>query len=367
MNEVFGEIGPVKIKLVGFGKLHKHLIDEVNIRSKVEANDLDLIIYTNADNNSLNNYIPEISSDKYNLNFDEKSFFYKRPVPFLCTNLFHPNKTCEIHLLSNNKFSLKTKIKQIASGSIKTTVENSYSLFWYIIFVLLQRYDSTFIHASILSKNNKSYVFAGTSGCGKTSLMSELMLNDTYKYQAEDFGIISSTGNSYYCSKTLTVHDSDLQYDNPLLKGALNCLNYSDRLKWKFNKILRDNNPRAKIPVRKIFSNRIQDVSKIENVFYMIRSDIKYIDINQVDVTELSRRLTSVTLREMKSYVELINLINANSPDNYIYPNINDILSYTNDIYINSFGNVNTFQLDLPFETSPDEVIQFLNSKGLLK
>jgi len=287
-------------------------------------------------------------------------------VPFLCENLFNEGG-CKIYMNEVNNFSLKGLLKKMTETAINSRVEISYSLFWYVIQILLIRKKCSFIHAGVFSENYKATAFMGTGGSGKTSTMFQCLSRRETKYLAEDFGIIRNDGLVYLSPKTLSIYSSDIFGNNSILYDLQRSMTLVDKIKWKINKQVRSRNPMIKVPVFSFFEpEKISDDSILEQAFFITRCKSSKPSLESLKPEEVADRLTNVTLREMKKLVELLNLIKANAPFHYRYPSLEDFVLMIKSVYLGAFKDRNTFLLNVPFEYSPHEVQGYLISKGFL-
>lgn len=367
MKNFKGTFGPLLIEISGNSELFERFCDEL-IAETSSNNDIDLRITITDNKRDFSNYKPSHSSAKEHMSFNENSFYYDEPAPFLCKNLFNEGP-CDLIIKEDLKFSLKDTLKGILAPKSKfnSNIEISYSLFWYVIQVMLLRKGHSFVHGGILSESNNAVLFMGTGGSGKTSLLFHFLSDSSNKYLAEDFGIVNANGNTLLSSKTLSIYDSDIQTGSSILKNTFNAMGYRDKWKWLCSKYIFHKNPMIKIPITKFFEReKLAAKSRINKAFYIVRSDSESISSTELSSEEIGERLVNVTLREMKKYIELLNLINANAPIEYSIPNLESFISEIKDVYFNAFQNAELHLLNLPFKAEPKEVEQYLYSKSLL-
>ena len=367
MDELRGRCGPLNIQIKGVDKLFDRFCDEIiSLDTNTDINELDLRLLIGDPNNEIEHFEPEYSSAKHHMGFNKSCFFYDQPVPFFCKNLF-TEETCEIIIDNSFQFDIKSIIKSLLSVNINSRPEISYSLFWYIVQVLLLRKGYSFVHAGICSVGDQAIALMGTGGSGKTSILFQLLENSEYSYLSEDFGIVNCKGNSLFSSKTLSIYDSDIQSGSGVIRNTLKNLSFAERIRWVVNKVVFRKNPMKKIPVKDIFEEKkICEQANLKTAFYILRSNSNSPNLVRIKKDELSKRLVSVTLREMKKLVELLNLIKANAPVKYPYPSLNEFIKDTSEVYQKAFSDVDIYLLELPFKATPREVEQFLRSEKLI-
>lgn len=367
MKKAKGNIGPLVIELEGTGKLFDRFCDEIDLKSSIRANEeVDLKVVLDDFSNDMNSYTPMYSSAKQHMTFNDTTFYYDQPVPFLCKNLFSEG-TCELRISNSPQTDVKSLLKKLTSISINSHSELSYSLFWYVIQVLLLKNDCSFIHAGVLTNKTEAFAFMGTGGSGKTSTMFHLLDNPKFSYLSEDFGIISKSGQVFLSPKTLSIYDSDIQNGSNILQSAKNKLTKVEKLRWLIYKYAFQKNPMKKIPISSFFNEeKLGNTSDLHKAFYIVRTNNDLPSVHKIDNEEMAKRLVSVTLREMKKLVELLNLITANAPERFSLLNVNQFIENTMNVYKEAFKEADLFLLELPFKASPAEVEDFLKSKHLI-
>lgn len=364
-----GTFGPLLIELKGTGTLFDRFCDEIKLLDSKSSNanaEADLSIVIESVDHILDGYEPVYSSAKHHMSFNRDTFYYDQPVPFLCTNLFSEKK-CELKISDKAETDIKSILKRLLSRSINSRPELSYSLFWYIIQNLLLQKRCSFIHAGILSRDEQAMAFMGTGGSGKTSIMFHLLDNLGYSYMAEDFGIISNRGRTFSSPKTLSIYDSDIQSGADILQNTNDTLTFSEKIRWVISKYVFKQNPMKKIPVSSFFAeDKLGGTCNLSKAFYILRTNCKAAEIHEISREELADRLVNVTLREMKKFIELLNLINANTPAGYPFLTVDQFVNKTKEVYKKAFEEVDLLLLELPFKASPTKVEDFLKSKHLL-
>lgn len=359
-----GKVGPISIEIIGSGKLFDRFCSEIEIfTTESKTGQPDLRIKLGNLETAMKGYFPKFSSAKNHMTFNQNAFYYDEPVPFFCKNLFEKGM-CELFI--ENTRSVKASVKEALSPKINSCVEVSYSLFWYIIQVLLIKKNYSFIHAGIISHGKEATAFLGTGGSGKTSIIFDWLSKCKYRYLSEDFGIISEEGKALFSTKTLSVYDSDIRRDSSILENVFHKMPVQASLKWMINKYIRRRNPMAKIPVQFSFAQNDFSSANLKQAFYIVRTSESSPEVLKIDAEELSERLVNVTLREMKKLVELLTLISANAPTNYPYPTLEQFILNIKGIYRKAFKNTDSYLLKLPFTSTPREVTEFLHSEDLL-
>lgn len=109
----------------------------------------------------------------------------------------------------------------------------NYSAFWWILALAFLKYDRAFVHSGMAAKRGMGVVLSGAGGCGKTSAVSE-MLNEGWKYIAEDFGVVGADGMIWEIPKRGAISAEDVSYGSVRLTTLVNQLPAWQKLRWKY-------------------------------------------------------------------------------------------------------------------------------------
>jgi len=333
-----------------FGAIEK---DKKNIDISIYFNDINLDYKVTSGNN---------------FKFNEKEFYYKSlyPVKYKVANLFNANKVkIDIEFMSK---SIKAKIQSFLYGknNIEKNTILSYGLFWYILQLELLKNKKTFLHAGIFSKDGKAIAITGTGGSGKTSSLFKILENKEYKYLAEDFGIIGNDINTYYNPKPLSIYEKDIKFNPKILNKAYDFLSAKEKLLWDLRVKVLHQDPIIKINPKKLLDTQIVLKAELKKVLYYIRTDIDEINISDISKEELAERSLNVALREFKMFFEIFTLLNANQKRDYDFLTIDDIIHNIRNLYIDIFSKTENYLVEIPFNETPDNIINFLKDREII-
>ncbi len=144
------------------------------------------------------------------------------------------------------------------------------------------------VHGSALTNSeNEAFVFGGTGGVGKTSLMLELVGEQGYKFLADDISIINEQGAvlanlafpKIYGYNTLGYPEMrrKLMEDRPFL----------DRMAWVYQ--MKRNGPqsvRRRINPMKFFGKRVALQGALKHLFILFRRDQESLTVENVSAEE---------------------------------------------------------------------------------
>jgi hypothetical protein len=365
INDYYIEIAGIKIKIKKSNAVSDAIIEDLNAVAKAEDN---YDIYIEIIEEKLKGYKAKIFSAKGSMNFNESTYFvdYLPNVNYYIENLFN-NKSVQLYI-NSNKSNLKTKLKSYYSSKrimAKNTIL-SYSLFWYVFHIVLLRNKKSFLHAGVVDINGMATIITGTGGCGKTSTLFKILEEKDNKYLAEDFGIIDSTAFTYYNPKPVSIYASDMEFGQSLLTNYFTQFSIKEKFLWSLKRNFLKINPMIKARPDILMDNKISKKIKIKNVIYFVRTNDTKITIKNININDLTERVLDASMRELKTFNELVLLIKANAPVQYNIPSFEDIRMQTKSIYEKAFEQTNNKIIYIPHKTKPNDLVDYLKNAGLV-
>lgn len=354
-------IAGIIVGLKGISDLSNEVANQLNFEKKT-YNKIDLLLDFDKLDKGL--YYPSIYSAKSVMNFNKNQFFvgYLPDIDYIVSDLFNDNqKTVVINVIQKNKASLKESVKKHILGRRKSDTLLSYGLFWYVFQIILLKKSKSFIHGACLHNkiNKKTILIAGTGGCGKTSTSLELLDNDNISYISEDYSITSSTGELYFNPKPVSIYCSDIEFGSNVLSKLISSFGLSMRIRTFILRKVLGRNPMFKVPPESLFDNCIDTYHKCTTVVYVIRTSEAVPEVKNCSLDEFVSRCVSASIRELKTYTELSNLILSNDHINtgtYSYDNLK---SKMENVFKSAFKDKNFKLVYLPIEIKPEETVKF--------
>lgn len=169
--------------------------------------------------------------------------------------------------------------------------------------------DKAFLHASAVSKAGEAFLFAGGEFVGKTSMVISF-LEGGYDFLGDDWVIIGA-GKAFPFPKRLHIFDHDLK-DKQVAKKVLNSKRFPFRLLFSLlhfaDKItphryirfaVQTLTPHFRIDIKELYPHSaVGSSSHVSKVFYLERCDNRVIELEEVKLEELARRMSYVHLHE---------------------------------------------------------------------
>ena len=366
------KIGKIIVSIIGTDKTYDLVSKELD--AKEDGSDstcFDICLNINEKTNFIG-YKPKIFSAKGKMNFNESEFYvdYLRDFSYSVKGLFKKKNHVVNVDINAKQITIVDVIKSFLVSKTEKVKNSilSYSLFWYLIHVQLLKINGSFVHSSVIynSKTNKSLLITGTGGCGKTSIIIELLNNNYFYYVAEDFGIVDSDGNTFFNPKAISIYATDIEHGQSQLKEYFNSLSIKEKAVFFLKRRIFKMNPLFKISPHILFKNKIKNKSKIEHVIYFSRRDVSQFEILNISYDKFINRILNASMRELKTLNELLMLMNANAPDSYLIPSFEEIQQKTRSVYSKAFLNTKNKLLIIPHKSTPNEVLDFLKEQSII-
>ncbi len=368
MKNYYLEIAGIRIKIENTNEVSNAIIHDLDAKKTNNSNSsFELILRFDPD--TFSKYNPTVYSAKGSMNFNEDEFFvgYLSGIKYKVKNLFNENPV-ELDILVSKK-NIKTILKQLYNLNFSNRYKNiilSYSLFWYILHVILLKQQKAFLHAGVFSKNGKISVITGTGGCGKTSTLFKLLEEENSHYIAEDFGILDNKAETFYNPKPVSIYASDMEFGQKILKNYYNKFSFTEKALWDIKSKLLKKNPMIKALPKKVMDGKIEQSGKINNILYFVRTNKLQLLVESIEVGSLVERVLDASMRELKTLNELVLLMRANAPKDYNIPSFEEIRKHTKEVYKQAFENTNNKIVYIPHKTKPDDLVAFLKEEGLV-
>lgn len=288
-------------------------------------------------------------------------------------NLFVENEPVSIKLYYQERHGVRKMMKTMmayvdpyAIGSehevdrfISDTL--NYSAFWWILALAFLKYDRAFVHSGMAAKSNMGVVFAGTGGCGKTSAISE-MLNDGWKYVAEDFGIISADGTIWEIPKRGAISAEDVSYGSERLITLINQLSVQKTIRWKYF-TMKKMNPLLSPALDELYGKEnIEKKAKLWKVVSVVRSSTKSISEKKVSVDDIAERIMGASFRVIREMYNVLHNLYAIADEQCkeSFPTMSVIENQYCNIIKKSLENAEYSVLEVPLKVNPKMIKEFV-------
>lgn len=236
-----------------------------------------------------------------------------------------------------------------------------YTALWWILALAFLKYDRAFVHSGMAEKQEKGVVVAGTGGCGKTSAVSEL-LNEGWKYIAEDFGVICADGSIWQIPKRGAISAEDVSYGSSRLIKLIDQLPRVQKVRWNyFSK--KGVNPIIAPSLDELYGKEnIAQYAKLCKIVYVARSTNERIVKKCVSIDEMTSRIKGASFRVIREMYNILYNIQAVADEeirkNFLEPM--DIEKRYCDIISRALENAEYSVLEVPIKVNPNLIKEYV-------
>ena len=157
-----------------------------------------------------------------------------------------------------------------------------------------------------------------------------------------------------------------MEFGQTILKDVYHIKTFFEKIIWQFKRNILGINPIMKIKPVELMSGRVSNKAKIRNVLYFVRNNDPKITIKDIKDGELIERILDSSMREMKTFNELLLLMKANAPLEFHIPSFEDVRESTKEIYSKAFSRSNNKIIHIPHATTPEALASFVKEKELI-
>lgn len=177
------------------------------------------------------------------------------------------------------------------------------------------------IHASAVTRNDKTILFGGTGGVGKTSIELELCLNGMYGFAADDIAIGDVEGTIYSNYNSPKIYGYNAEGNSTLKKIVFQNQGLFSKIHWKFHKtIFGLSKVRRKIAPNSLFKNVSPEKTIFSHYLMLFRSHGNEIAVTGLSKEKASEMSVAVILAEYAYFMNHIKWHQFNALGNGVEP-----------------------------------------------
>lgn len=288
-------------------------------------------------------------------------------------NLFVENKPTYIWLFYHERHGLRKIVRNILtnidpymigreSEEDRFIVDTlNYSAFWWILALVFLKYDRAFVHSGMAVKDGKGIALSGVGGSGKTSAVSE-MLNEGWKYIAEDFGVVSTDGMIWEIPKRGAISAEDVSYGSFRLTKLIDNLPLWQKLRWNyFTK--KNKNPLIAPSLEALYGKEnISKNAKLWKIVCIARCSKEMIIEKNVSVEDMAIRIRGASFRVIREMYNILHNLHAVADEEcrYNFPMMSVIEERYCEIIEKALENVEFSVVEVPLKINPRLIKDFV-------
>ncbi len=281
--------------------------------------------------------------------------------------LFKKEEKLKIYIQINKTKKFLGKFRSIG---YRHNIENVGQILHELILVPINFFysDRALIHASSMKNlnTNKTLMFGGTGGVGKTSLELLLCKELDYSFISDDIAIVVDKKvfpNLSYPKIYAYNVEENKNFENLLFKGR----NLIDKIQWNFLKKLKGlNRVRRAISPDEIFSSIEIESNNIDEYYLLFRTNnVNSIEFEEINYNQASQLTLDIIKNEYHSILQHIiwHEYNANLMNFQSILNTEQIYANWLNIYMNIFKNIKCIIVKIPIDIQHDEFLSQMKDK----
>lgn len=277
-----------------------HYPDIATNRDNLKTLQIDFVNYVDEKCLSSNPSIFILYEDGFSMNLDYAE------IRWVLNDLDRGSIKVSFKVKNNTEHLIKKNVKRFRSIGYEIFPENIGQILHELVFVpaTFIFHDKIIIHGSCLYNkvNDKSIVFGGTGGVGKTATILSLAKSDEWLFLSDDIVVVDKAGVIYpnyaypkiYAYNTLG-HE---QLENKLLSQ----MNFLDKAQWVYRKKRNSSSVRRRIAPSTLYDTFYQEVQLTSNLF-IFRGDFQSeINIEKIDNTKSAELEEAIILPEYEAF-----------------------------------------------------------------
>jgi len=254
-----------------------------------------------------------------------------------------------IYIPRNKKSKLRRFISKFLSIGYENLYENIGQILHELVLIPATFFfqDKVIVHGSCLynKKYDKSVVFGGTGGVGKTSSLIEMGKNHDWIFLSDDIVVIDNEGKIYPNYAYPKIYAYNTIGDKILEKEILKNKTTMNRFQWYFLKKINPARVRRRISPELLYNTEFKSPKLDYNLFLFRGNFSKNIDFEKIDSKNSSIFEKNIILNEYESFYKFIKWYEYNARALNIKPYItfDGLVKNYEDKYNKIFSNTENY------------------------
>lgn len=255
----------------------------------------------------------------------------------------------EISIPKNNQNRFRKYISKFLSIGYENTFENIGQILHELVLIPSTFFfkDKVIIHGSCLynKKFNKSIVFGGTGGVGKTSTLIEMGKDHDWVFLSDDMVVVDTNGKIHpnYAYPKIYAYNTigDKKFEKEILKGK----KLMDKFQWIFWKKINPAKVRRRIAPNLLYNSEFVS-PKLDNNLFLFRGNFdEDITFEKTGYKNSSKFEKNIILSEYESFYKFIKWYEYNAKALKLKPYItfDEIVKNYEEKYNEIFSNTDNY------------------------
>ena len=212
------------------------------------------------------------------------------------------------------------------------------------------------IHAASVKVKGKAFLFSGTGGAGKSSLLLALRRIEKITYLSDDITIVSDRGVAFGNMAWPKIYGYNCLGNN-LKNEILANRGLIDSIHFNVRNRINPERVRRKIAPNKLYLYAESSGVTIDALYFLFRENVKKIKVSCLSIDDAIKMTISVMMAEYSVFHNFIRWEEFNSVATGTKPmlTINGVICVWRSIFIEAFSKINIFKVSLPFHIDNKE------------
>ena len=195
-----------------------------------------------------------------------------------------------------------------------------------------------FIHGSSVAKGERSVLFTGEGGIGKTA-MCLAGVSRGYEYMNDDLSLVDSLGHCYHHPKKLQVYGYNIKYHPDLKKRLFLGRGMLDRMQWQMRYLINGpSNVRRRTAPKELFEGSIRHSARISKVVFLRRDN--ELDMRKMKKEDFIASEMRIIHKEFSDYMNALKHVDEEG--------LSTVINGTKKLYGELFDHVDCLEVTVP-------------------
>jgi len=228
--------------------------------------------------------------------------------------------------------------------------------------IILEK-SNAFIHASCLARNGSGVLFSGWGGAGKTSIATNLLSSQDWKFVSDDLCLLSADETVQPYLKRIQIYPYNISKSDQsqIMSGRsiLNRLNWYGRSTMLGKKAVR----RRSLP-SDLYSICEDTRIPVSQLIYLVREHSEQITHEQISSEMAAKRAAATIGNEFRTHLKDLQALTAMYPDHWC--SVEALVSNTQAVYESAFNSIPCTLVRIPPKTKPPGLTKYIQKNVLL-
>ena len=267
----------------------------------------------------------------------------------LVFDIFFEDEPTRIQIYSSpdwySRFSTAEAARKIKDWNYLTKSEQlakdfAYNVFDWVTQIYQLKLGQTYIHASAMTKGDRTVAFLASGGVGKTSAVLKFCTEYVWRYISDDLAVIDDAGVIFRSPKRLQIYGYNIIGEKEIGARLLRGHSILDRTAWELRRVLLGpKRVRRRVSAEHLFGSAgVAGSGKLTDLIFLERRSEAGCAITDISGSEIAKRMASIVMEEIEPYSTIHRRIMAAGSNQLPAPS--SVEALTLEVLQHAFRNV---------------------------